>query len=125
MMHTGAFVYGGKKVTLAVDNVIPVGQCPEGSARATIGIIAGGGRIDKPLIKARPCVLQVQGKTLRLAPYSWCGYEPRRPPSRRKKPPAHRKASIIARSAVPGQKIGLIAARRTGPLRGTVKVKEV
>ena len=54
------------------------------------------------------------------------------------------KASTIARSAVPGQKVGLIAARRvrfswlyflhllmrlfvvqTGLLRGTVKVKEV
>lgn len=54
------------------------------------------------------------------------------------------KASTMARSAVPGQKVGLIAARRvccfhsvlsshlliiflrqTGLLRGTVKVKEV
>ena len=54
------------------------------------------------------------------------------------------KASTIARSAVPGQKVGLIAARRvsfmsspsicvciliriyqTGLLRGTVKVKDV
>ena len=53
------------------------------------------------------------------------------------------KASTVARSAVPGQKVGLIAARRvshqlpfyiislliylhqTGLLRGTVKVKEV
>jgi large subunit ribosomal protein L8e len=54
------------------------------------------------------------------------------------------KASTIARSAVPGQKVGLIAARRvcffcfhftfkyspftvlqTGLLRGTVKTKEV
>jgi len=54
------------------------------------------------------------------------------------------KASTIARSAVPGQKVGLIAARRvryfwavllgcflidigfqTGLLRGSVKVKEV
>ncbi|EMD31838.1 hypothetical protein CERSUDRAFT_77918 [Gelatoporia subvermispora B] len=35
------------------------------------------------------------------------------------------KASTIARSAVPSQKVGLIAARRNGLLRGTVKVKEV
>jgi len=51
-------------------------------------------------------------------------------------------ASTVARSAVPGQKVGLVAARRvcyspvqaviqlliffqTGLLRGTVKVKEV
>jgi len=101
-LHTGAFVYCGKKATLSVGNVLPVSQCPEGtivcnveekvgdrgalartsgnyatvighspddnktrirlpsgskktvsgSARATIGIVAGGGRIDKPLLKA-------------------------------------------------------------------------
>ncbi|KIJ30923.1 hypothetical protein M422DRAFT_186477 [Sphaerobolus stellatus SS14] len=37
----------------------------------------------------------------------------------------HQNHSTIARSAVPGQKVGLIAARRTGLLRSTVKVKEV
>ena len=101
-LHTGAFVYCGKKATLAVGNVLPVAQCPEGtivsnveekvgdrgalartsgnyatvighspdenktrirlpsgakktisgSCRATVGIVAGGGRIDKPLLKA-------------------------------------------------------------------------
>ena len=34
------------------------------------------------------------------------------------------KASTINRNAVPGQKAGLIAARRTGLLRGTQKIKE-
>lgn len=34
------------------------------------------------------------------------------------------KASTISRYAVQGQKAGLIAARRTGLLRGTQKVKE-
>ncbi|KAF9285714.1 60S ribosomal protein L2A, partial [Mortierella alpina] len=33
-------------------------------------------------------------------------------------------ASTIARDAVPGQKSGLIAARRTGLLRGSKKLKE-
>jgi large subunit ribosomal protein L8e len=101
-LHTGAFVYCGKKATLTIGNVLPVSQCPEGTiicnieekvgdrgalartsgnyatvighspeenktrirlpsgskktvpgdARATIGIVAGGGRIDKPLLKA-------------------------------------------------------------------------
>ncbi|KAG2089134.1 translation protein SH3-like domain-containing protein, partial [Suillus discolor] len=36
-----------------------------------------------------------------------------------------RKALTVPRSAVPGQKVSLIAARRTGLLCGTVKVKEV
>ena len=101
-LHTGAFVYCGKKAQLAVGNVLPLSGMPEGtivcnveekagdrgalarasgnyatiighsaddnktrirlpsgakktvsgSARATIGIVAGGGRIDKPLLKA-------------------------------------------------------------------------
>jgi large subunit ribosomal protein L8e len=34
------------------------------------------------------------------------------------------KASTISRYAVQGQKAGLIAARRTGLLRGTQKVKD-
>lgn len=34
------------------------------------------------------------------------------------------KASTISRFAAPGQKAGLIAARRTGLLRGTQKTKE-
>ncbi|PPQ84882.1 hypothetical protein CVT25_004625 [Psilocybe cyanescens] len=156
-LHTGAFVYCGKKATLAVGNVIPVAQCPEGTiicnveektgdrgalartsgnyatiigrspdynktrirlpsgskktisgdARATIGIVAGGGRIDKPLLKAGRAFHKFKAKR-----YSW--------------PALHiGKASTIACSAVPGQKVGLIAARRTGLLRGTVKVKEV
>jgi len=101
-LSTGAFVFCGKKATLAVGNVLPLAQLPEGTiicnveeqagdrgalartsgnyatvighdadtgrtrirlpsgakksvkndARATIGIVAGGGRIDKPMLKA-------------------------------------------------------------------------
>lgn len=101
-MHTGAFVYCGRKAALAVGNILPLSTLPEGTvvcnveekvgdrgalarasgnyatvighspedgktrirlpsgakktvssrARATVGIVAGGGRIDKPLLKA-------------------------------------------------------------------------
>jgi large subunit ribosomal protein L8e len=34
-------------------------------------------------------------------------------------------ASTVSRSCPPGQKVGLIAARRTGLLRGARKVKDV
>merc|ERR1712228_151352 len=99
---TGQAIYCGKKATLHIGNVIPLGQMPEGAAccgiemkygdrgrlakasgnsavvishnldtgktrikmpsgakkvldsrcRATVGVVAGGGRIDKPLLKA-------------------------------------------------------------------------
>jgi len=101
-MYTGQFIYAGKKATLTVGNILPVGSLPEGTivsnveektgdrgtlgrtsgnyitiighnpdegktriklpsgakkvvhstSRAMIGIVAGGGRTDKPLMSA-------------------------------------------------------------------------
>ncbi|KAJ7895959.1 translation protein SH3-like domain-containing protein [Mycena olivaceomarginata] len=174
-LHTGAFVYCGKKATLAVGNVIPVGQCPEGTivcnveekvgdrgalartsgnyatvighspddnktrirlpsgakktvsggARATIGIVAGGGRIDKPLLKAGRAYYKFKAKRYNWPRTRGVAMNPVDHPHGGGNHQHIGKASTIARSAVPGQKVGLIAARRTGLLRGTVKVKEV
>ena len=146
-LHTGAFIYCGKKATLNVGNVLPVSQLPEGTiicsveekvgdrgslartsgtyatvighspeddktrirlpsgskktisgrSRATVGIVAGGGRIDKPLLKAGRAYYKFKAKRYKfvpylfpicffllltinpnqLAPYSWCCHEPR------------------------------------------------
>lgn len=179
-LHTGAFVYAGKKAALAVGNILPVGQCPEGtivcnveekvgdrgalartsgnyatvighspdenktrvrlpsgakktisgSARATIGIVAGGGRIDKPLLKAGRAYHKYKAKrykcVLCLCPFvgfiltryiSWprtrgVAMNPVDHPHGGGNHQHIGKASTIARSAVPGQKVGLIAARR-------------
>jgi large subunit ribosomal protein L8e len=181
-MHTGAFVYCGKKATLAVGNVLPVGQCPEGtivcnveeklgdrgalartsgnyatvighspddnktrirlpsgakktvsgSARATIGIVAGGGRIDKPLLKAGRAYHKYRAKRYKcvcfcfcslwmgLMAFLMCSWPRTRGVAMNPVDHPHGggnhqhigKASTIARSAVPGQKVGLIAARR-------------
>lgn len=100
-ISTGSFIYAGKKAALSIGNVLPLGQCPEGTiifnveekvgdrgaiartsgnyatiighnedgktrirlpsgakktvssrARATVGVAAGGGRVDKPFLKA-------------------------------------------------------------------------
>merc|ERR1739844_794831 len=71
-MYTGQFVYCGRKAQITIGNVMPVGFMPEGTIicnleektgdrgkvartsgnRAMIGIVAGGGRIDKPMLKA-------------------------------------------------------------------------
>jgi large subunit ribosomal protein L8e len=150
-LHTGAFVYCGKKAALAVGNVLPLANMPEGTiicnveekvgdrgalartsgnyatiightaeenktrirlpsgakktvpsnARGTVGIVAGGGRIDKPLLKAGRayhkfkakrykcvilsffpcCVTDPHLNLFQLAPYSWCCYESRGPSS--------------------------------------------
>ncbi|KAJ2372089.1 60S ribosomal protein L2 [Coemansia sp. RSA 2607] len=172
--YTGQFIYCGKNAQLAVGNVLPVGQMPEGTiisnieespgdrgslartsgnyatvighntedgttrvklpsgnkkvlksdCRGTVGIVAGGGRIDKPLLKAGRAFFKHRAKR-----NSW-------PRTRgvAMNPVDHvhgggnhqhiGKASTVARTAVPGQKVGLIAARRTGLLRGTKKLKD-
>eukprot|EP00124_Ichthyophonus_hoferi_P005166 Ihof_evm2s687 gene=Ihof_evmTU2s687 len=111
-VYTGQFIYCGKKATLTIGNVLPVGQMPEGTivcnveeksgdrgsiartsgnyctvvshnrdngktrlrlpsgakkvipsiARATVGIVAGGGRMDKPMLKAGTAYYKYKAK---------------------------------------------------------------
>jgi ribosomal protein L2 len=104
-----------------------------GSARATIGIVAGGGRIDKPLLKAGRAYHKYRAKRykygffpmllccfLGLMMNGACSWPRTRGVAMNPVDHPHGggnhqhigKASTIARSAVPGQKVGLIAARR-------------
>jgi len=170
-MYTGQFVYCGRKATLQIGNVLPVGVMPEGtivcnleeksgdrgklarasgnyatvishnpdtkktrvklpsgskkvvmsSNRAMVGIIAGGGRIDKPILKAgrayhkykakRNCWPNVRGVAMNPVEHPHGGGN-------------HQhigKASTVRRDASAGKKVGLIAARRTGRIRGSKK----
>jgi len=169
-IHTGQYIYAGVKATLAVGNILPIGNLPEGtiicnveekagdrgrlarasgdysaiishnkeakttrvrlpsgakkiipsSARATIGMIAGGGRVDKPILKAgrayhkyrvkRNCWPKVRGVAMNPVEHPHGGGNQQHI--------GH--ASTIRRDAPPGKKVGLIAARRTGRLRGGV-----
>lgn len=83
-------------------------------ARAMIGLVAGGGRTDKPLLKAgnayhkykakRNCWPVVRGVAMNPVDHPHGGGN-------------HQHigvSSCVPRNAVPGQKVGLIAARRTG-----------
>eukprot|EP00392_Amoebophrya_sp_AT5.2_P005784 g5794.t1 len=87
-------------------------------SRAIVGIVAGGGRIDKPLLKAgtafhkyrvkRNCWPKVRGVAMNPVEHPHGGGN-------------HQHVghpTTTARNAPPGQKVGLIAARRTGILRG-------
>ncbi|KAJ1668214.1 60S ribosomal protein L2 [Coemansia sp. RSA 1813] len=173
-MHTGQFIFCGKKAQLAVGNTLPVGELPEGSiisnieekpgdrgalartsgnyatvishsiedgitrvklpsgskkilksnCRATVGIVAGGGRIDKPLLKAGRAFYKHRAKRNSWPRTRGVAMNPVDHPHGGGNHQHIGKASTIARSAVPGQKVGLIAARRTGLLRGTKKIKE-
>ena len=87
--------------------------------RAAIGIVAGGGRIDKPILKAgrayhkfkvkRNCWPKTRGVAMNPVDHPHGGGNHQHI--------GH--ASTISRMAPPGQKVGLIAARRTGLLRGS------
>ncbi|KUI54409.1 60S ribosomal protein L2 [Cytospora mali] len=94
------------------------------TSRGMIGIVAGGGRTDKPMLKAsrakhkfavkRNCWPKTRGVAMNPVDHPHGGGN-------------HQhigKASTISRYAAKGQKAGLIAARRTGLLRGTQKTKD-
>ncbi|GAA5861878.1 hypothetical protein JCM8547_008583 [Rhodosporidiobolus lusitaniae] len=173
-LSTGAFVFCGKKATLAVGNVLPLSQLPEGTivcnveeqvgdrgalartsgnyatvighdaesgrtrirlpsgakksvasvARATIGIVAGGGRIDKPMLKAGRAFHAAKAKKNNWPKTRGVAMNPVDHPHGGGNHQHIGKASTISRHAVSGQKAGLIAARRTGLLRGSVKTKD-
>jgi len=94
-------------------------------SRAIVGIVAGGGRLDKPLLKAgaafhkyrvkRNCWPVVRGVAMNPVEHPHGGGN-------------HQHVghpTTTARNAPPGQKVGLIAARRTGILRGGNKVNNI
>merc|ERR1712063_224858 len=138
---------------LSIGNVMPIGKMPEGTVismvvghsddmtktrirlpsgsrktipstcRGVIGIAAGGGRMDKPVLKAgnnfhkyrvkRNCWPKVRGSAMNPVEHPHGGGN-------------HQHVghpTTVARDACAGKKVGLIAARRTGILRGGGKKK--
>jgi len=94
------------------------------SCRAMVGIVAGGGRLDKPMLKAgrayhkykakRNCWPKVRGVAMNPVEHPHGGGNHQHI--------GH--ASTVKRSDPPGKKVGLIAARRTGRIRGTATTKQ-
>merc|ERR1719215_1815230 len=91
------------------------------TCRAVVGIAAGGGRMDKPILKAgsnfhkyrvkRNCWPRVRGSAMNPVEHPHGGGN-------------HQHVghpTTVSGNAVPGQKVGLIAARRTGILKGGKK----
>jgi len=88
--------------------------------RATIGVPAGGGRLEKPFVKAgkRFYALKARGKLYPRT--SGVAMSPVDHPygGKRKAP---RPSTTVSRHAPPGAKVGSIAARRTGRKKGSKK----
>merc|ERR1712118_471952 len=115
-------------VTQFEDNNATKVRLPSGSkktipanCRATVGIVAGCGRMDKPMLKAgrayhkyrvkRNCWPKVRGVAMNPVEHPHGGGNHQHV--------GHPTTS--ARAFVPGQKVGLIAARRTGQKTGGQK----
>ncbi|KAJ1673967.1 60S ribosomal protein L2 [Spiromyces aspiralis] len=94
------------------------------SCRATIGIVAGGGRIDKPLLKAGRAYHKYKAKRHSWPKTRGVAMNPVDHPHGGGNHQHIGHASTVSRFAPPGQKVGLIAARRTGLLRGSKKLKD-
>jgi large subunit ribosomal protein L8e len=96
----------------------------QSDCRAMIGIVAGGGRVDKPVMKAgrafhkykakRNCWPKVRGVAMNPVEHPHGGGNHQHI--------GH--ASTVRRDAPAGKKVGLIAARRTGRLTGGRKTAE-
>ncbi|MDI9643117.1 MAG: 50S ribosomal protein L2 [Archaeoglobaceae archaeon] len=85
--------------------------------RATIGIVAGGGRVDKPFVKAGKKFYKMRskaGKWPRVRGVAMCAvYHP----FGGGKHQHVGRAKTVGRNAPPGRKVGSIASRRTGAKR--------
>ncbi|KAL0281427.1 UNVERIFIED_CONTAM: hypothetical protein PYX00_002416 [Menopon gallinae] len=167
-MYTGQFVYCGKKASLQIGNVLPVGSVPEGTIvcnleektgdrgklartsgnyatviahnvdakktrvklpsgakklipsnnRGMVGIVAGGGRIDKPILKAGRAYYKYKAKRNSWPKVRGVAMNPVEHPHGGGNHQHIGKASTVKRGTSPGRKVGLIAARRTGRIRG-------
>jgi large subunit ribosomal protein L8e len=91
------------------------------TARATIGIVAGGGRIDKPLLKAGTVFHKYKSKRHAWPKVRGVAMNPVDHPHGGGNHQHIGHPSTVRRDAPAGQKVGLIAARRTGRLRGGKK----
>jgi large subunit ribosomal protein L8e len=168
-LYTGQYIYCGKKATISVGNVLPVGQMPEGTVvcqleekrgdrgklarasgnyativshnqdahktkiklpsgnkktissfnRGMIGIVAGGGRVDKPILKAGRAYFKYKAKRHSWPRVRGVCMNPVDHPFGGGNHQHIGKPSTVSRFKSPGRKVGLIAARRTGRVRGT------
>lgn len=93
-------------------------------ARASIGIVAGGGRIDKPLLKAGRAFHKYRVKRNSWPKVRGVAMNPCEHPHGGGNHQHIGHPSTVKRDSVPGQKVGLIAARRTGQVRGRKEIND-
>jgi len=93
------------------------------TCRAVVGIVAGGGRMDKPVLKAGNNFHKYRVKRNSWPKVRGCAMNPVEHPHGGGNHQHVGHPTTTNRAAPPGAKVGLIAARRTGILRGGRKIK--
>ena len=93
-------------------------------ARAMVGIVAGGGRTDKPLLKAGRAYHKYKAKRNSWPRVRGVAMNPVEHPHGGGNHQHIGHPSTVRRDTPAGRKVGLIAARRTGRLRGTTTIIE-
>jgi large subunit ribosomal protein L2 len=90
------------------------------SCRATIGVVAGGGRTEKPFLKAgkKFYFKEARGKLGAYPNVSGVAMNHHVHPYGGSQHKSPKMSTTVSRHAPPGRKIGLIAARRTGRKTG-------
>jgi len=90
-------------------------------ARAMVGVVAGGGRIDKPILKAGRAYHKYKAKRHSWPRVRGVAMNPVDHPHGGGNHQHIGHPATVRRDAPAGQKVGLIAAKRTGRLRGGKK----
>jgi len=93
------------------------------SCRACVGLVAGGGRIEKPVLKAGNSYYRFKAKRNCWPKVRGVARNPVEHPHGGGNHQHIGHPSTVSRHCPPGQKVGLIAARRTGRIRGGKAVK--
>jgi len=84
------------------------------ACRATLGVVAGGGRGERPLVKAGKKVHAIRSKAKHYPKVRGVAKNPVDHPHGGGSHQHVGKASTVSRHAPPGRKVGSISARRTG-----------
>jgi len=92
------------------------------TCRAMIGVVGGGGRVDKPILKAGRAYHKYKAKRNVWPKVRGVAMNPVEHPHGGGNHQHIGHASTVARNSPAGKKVGLIAARRTGRHRGGVEL---
>ncbi len=88
------------------------------NCRASVGVIAGSGRTEKPFIKAGTRFYKMKAKNKLYPKISGVSQNAVDHPFGNARSQRKSKAKPIPRNAPPGRKVGMVAARRTGRKKG-------